>query len=84
VWVAPVALVLWERSRWAGGAWVALFLARPIVWPAYGKNREYDWGPVDHLIGNAYLLAALALCAWAAISLAGRVRSQEVEQPLGA
>lgn len=82
VWVVPVALALWERSRWAGLAWVALFVARPIVWPAYGHNREYGWGLTDHLVGNAYLLAAFALSIWAAVSLAGRVRS--AEQPLGA
>ena len=33
VWAVPVALVLWERSRWAGAAWTAVFVARPIVWP---------------------------------------------------
>ena len=33
VWAVPVALVLWERSRWAGVAWTAVFVARPIVWP---------------------------------------------------
>ena len=44
VWVVPVALVLWERSRWACVAWVAVFMARPIVWPGYGHNREYTWG----------------------------------------
>ena len=66
VWVVPVALVLWQRSRWVGVAWVALFVARPIVWPAYGRNREYDWNAAEHLVGNAYLLAALALCVWAA------------------
>ena len=76
VWAVPVALVLWERSRWAGAAWVAVFVARPIVWPGYGQDREYAWGPLDHLVGNAYLLAALALCVWAAVGSSGR-RSSE-------
>ena len=67
VWVVPVALALWERSRWACAAWVAVFMARPIVWPGYGRNREYTWGLVDHLVGNAYLLAAFALCIWAVV-----------------
>ena len=69
VWAVPVALVLWERSRWACVAWVAVFVARPIVWPAYGRHREYAWSPTDHLLGNAYLLAALGLALWAAVSL---------------
>jgi len=69
VWAVPVALVLWERGRWACVAWVAVFVARPIVWPAYGRNREYDWSVGEHLVGNAYLLAAVALAVWAAVRL---------------
>ena len=75
VWAVPVALVLWERSRWAGAAWTAVFVARPIVWPPYGQGREYGWSPLDHLVGNAYLLAALALSVWAAATLNRRVGS---------
>ncbi|MDQ4052592.1 MAG: glycosyltransferase 87 family protein [Actinomycetota bacterium] len=66
VWAVPVALVLWERSRWAAAAWTAVFVARPVVWPPYGHGREYAWSPPEHLVGNAYLLAALAVSAWAA------------------
>ena len=67
VWAVPVALALWERSRLAGVAWVAVFVARPIVWPGYGNGREYAWSPTDHLVGNGYLLAALALCIWVVV-----------------
>jgi len=70
VWAVPVALVLWERNRWAGLAWAGLFVVRPILWPPWGENREYAWGPVEHLVGNAYLLAALAVCVWAGVTLA--------------
>jgi len=66
VWAVPVALTLWERSRWAGSAWTAVFVARPIVWPPYSHDREFGWSPVEHLVGNTYLLAALALAVWAA------------------
>jgi len=75
VWAAPVALALWERSRWACAAWTVVFVARPIVWPGYGRGREYGWSPVEHLVGNAYLLAALALAVWAAVTLGRRERS---------
>jgi alpha-1,2-mannosyltransferase len=75
VWAVPVALALWERHRWAGAAWTAVFVTRPIVWPPYGQNREFGWSPPDHLVGNAYLLAALALSIWAAATLNRRVRS---------
>ena len=73
VWAVPVALVLWERSRWAGVAWTAVFVARPVVWPPYGQGREYGWSPLEHLVGNAYLLAALAFSVWAAATLNRRV-----------
>ena len=65
------------RSRWccgsaAGGrpsAWTAVFVARPVLWPPYGRGREYGWSPLEHLVGNAYLLAALAFSVWAAATL---------------
>jgi alpha-1,2-mannosyltransferase len=66
VWAVPVALALWERNRWASVAWTAVFVTRPVIWPPYGGAREYDWSPTDHVAGDAYLLAALALCFWAA------------------
>jgi alpha-1,2-mannosyltransferase len=69
VWVVPVALALWKRNRWASAAWTAAFVARPIVWPPWGEHREYGWTPLDHLVGNAYLLAALVLCVWGAARL---------------
>ena len=73
VWAVPIGLMLWERSRWAGVAWTAVFVARPFVWPPWGERREYQWGPIEHIVGNAYLLAALALAIWAAVRLSRRV-----------
>jgi len=61
VWCVPVALVLWERRRWAAVAWTAVFVTRPILWPPWGAGRELDWGALEHLVGNAYVLAALVL-----------------------
>ena len=66
VWAVPVAVLLWEHSRWAAVAWVAVFVTRPVLWPPWGEGRELDWSVPEHLVGNAYLLAALALTAWAA------------------
>jgi alpha-1,2-mannosyltransferase len=84
VWAVPVALVLWERSRWACVAWTAVFVARPILWPPWGRGREYAWSPLDHVVGNAYLLAALVLAAWAALALgrAGDRRSAQSSPPM--
>jgi len=75
VWAVPVALVLWERSRWAAAAWTAVFVARPVIWPPYGRGREYAWSPVEHFFGNAYLLAALTLAVWAAVAIIRPVHS---------
>lgn len=72
VWAVPVAMDLWARSRWMAVGWTAIFVARPIVWPRYGQNREYDWSPLEHVLGNAYLLAAVALSVWASRSLRRR------------
>lgn len=65
VWAVPIALALWERHRWAAAGWAAVFVARPVVWPPYGQRREYAWDPLDHVVGNAYLIAALVLVAGA-------------------
>jgi alpha-1,2-mannosyltransferase len=69
VWAVPIALALWERSRWVCAVWTAVFVARPIIWPPNSRGREYGWSPVEHVVGNAYLLAALTLSAWAAVAL---------------
>jgi alpha-1,2-mannosyltransferase len=69
VWALPVSLVLWERSRLAAVAWTAVFVTRPILWPPWGAHREDDWSVLDHLVGNAYVLAAVALAGWAALAL---------------
>jgi len=83
VWAVPVALVLWERSRWASAAWVGVFVARPMVWLPYGRGREYGWGPPEHLVGNPYLLAALAFSVWAAATLRRRATLPGRFQPAG-
>lgn len=69
VWAVPVAVALWERSRWAAVAWSAVFVSRPILWPPWGEARELEWGVADHVAGNAYLLAALVLAAGVAATI---------------
>jgi alpha-1,2-mannosyltransferase len=66
VWAVPIALALWERSRPVALAWTAVFVTRPFVWLPWGHRREYGWTPLEHVVGNAYLLSALALCAYLA------------------
>jgi alpha-1,2-mannosyltransferase len=76
VWAVPVALALWDRSRWAAAAWAAVFVARPMLWPPGGGGREYGWSPSDQLVGNAYVVAALALAGWAAFAVARAARTR--------
>jgi alpha-1,2-mannosyltransferase len=71
VWAVPLTLVVWERSRVVAVAWAAVFVARPIWWPPGAESREYAWGPVEQLLGNSYVLAALALTAWVAVTTLG-------------
>jgi alpha-1,2-mannosyltransferase len=73
VWAAPIGLALWDRSRWAGVVWTAVFVVHPYTWPPWEQSREYGWSPIDHVLGNAYLLAALALAMCAAARLSRRV-----------
>jgi alpha-1,2-mannosyltransferase len=69
VWVLPMALALWDCSRCAAVAWTAVFVARPILWPPWGEQRELDWNLLDQVVGNAYLLAAVAVAVWAGATL---------------
>jgi alpha-1,2-mannosyltransferase len=70
VWAVPLALLLWERSRWTAIVWTAVFVAQPMTWLPWGERREFGWTPIQHVVGNAYLLAALGvavvLAPWAA------------------
>ncbi|WP_244931392.1 glycosyltransferase 87 family protein [Nocardioides sp. W7] len=68
VWAAPAVVVLWRRSRRIAVAWTALFASACIWWPPHREDRELGWGPLDHLVGNAYVWAALLLGGWAAAS----------------
>ena len=83
VWAAPIALVLWERSRWAAVAWSAVFVTRPMLWPPWGDGREYSWSAPEHLVGNAYLIAALVLCAWAVLALRNASRPPPAAESAG-
>ena len=80
VWAVPLTLVLWQRSPWAGAAWAAVFVARPILWPPWGEHREFEWGPLEHVLGNAYLLAAVVLAIWAGAGLRRRLGAPALVQ----
>ncbi|CUR58531.1 conserved membrane hypothetical protein [metagenome] len=72
VWAVPLAVALWERSRVAATVWTAVFVARPVVWPPYGRGSEYHWSAVEQIAGSSYVIAALSLTAWAAYATTAR------------
>lgn len=41
---------------------VVIFLSTPQWWVPHSEDRELGWGPVEHLVGDAYLI-------WAAVFL---------------
>jgi alpha-1,2-mannosyltransferase len=81
VWAVPIALALWSHSRVAAALWAAVFVARPILWPPWAEQREYGWHWYEHLYGNAYVLAAVVLVGWLAVSI--RPASPVTRPPMG-
>jgi len=80
VWAAPAAVVLLGANRVAAVAWVALFASCSIWWPPHRDDTELGWTPAEHLVGNAYLIAALLLAAYVAV-LAVRSPGRRGEAP---
>ncbi|MFN3338710.1 MAG: glycosyltransferase 87 family protein [Dietzia sp.] len=73
VWAVPavVLTVVWaaraaERGDDDERGWLALagtgiviFLTTPQWWFPHNEGRELGWGPIEHLVGDAYLIWAL-------------------------
>lgn len=82
VWLVPLAVVLWTcglpRARTAAVVVVAVAGARSIWWSPFRNGREYDWSLAQGLVGNAYVLLAVALLVvatwWAAAPGGSRTR----------
>jgi len=80
IWAVPIGLALWTYSRWASVLWTAVFVSRMFVWPPWRHGREYSWGLIDHIFGNAYLLAAFGVCLWAVVVLSRQSRQLRSDQ----
>ncbi|WP_198427052.1 hypothetical protein, partial [Acinetobacter baumannii] len=50
-----------ERS-WLilAGTGIVIFLSTPQWWVPHRDDLELGWGPLEHLVGNAYLIWGLA------------------------
>lgn len=66
VWICPVIVVLacsGGRSRRVASALVFVVFAVGMIWRVpSGDDREYQWGPVESLLGNSYLVTAVVVC----------------------
>lgn len=76
VWVVPavVLALVWaaraeendddDKRAWLilAGTGVVIFLSTPQWWVPNSHDRELGWGPLEHLVGDAYLI-------WAAVFL---------------
>jgi len=83
VWAAPLAVALWPLSRAVAGAWTLVFVSVCIFWPPHRDDRELLWTPAEHLVGNAYLLAALAVTVYVGMWLSTRTRPPAALRPPG-
>jgi alpha-1,2-mannosyltransferase len=67
VWAVPLAWCLVRRSRVAAVGLTLVFCSTVIWWPPAADDREVLWNAGQQVIGNAYLLALLLVCAYLAI-----------------
>ncbi|MFD8496664.1 glycosyltransferase 87 family protein [Amycolatopsis sp. NPDC059657] len=85
VWIAPALLVFARSAKpWLTLVLAAVFVIPPFTLPPAGGDRELAWSPVEHVIGNVYLILALAFLTWQLLAsrrlAAGRHEQQEHEQ----
>lgn len=69
VWIVPATIVLAARAttgRAVAGlaAVIAIFIIAPHSLLPNNDFRELSWGPLEHVIGNSYLLLALGFLGW--------------------
>jgi alpha-1,2-mannosyltransferase len=76
VWAVPAAIALWGVTRIGAALWAGVFASGMIWYPPHRDDLELGWVPVEHVIGNAYLIAALLLPAYAAVAVARRTRAE--------
>ncbi|AWH97031.1 glycosyltransferase 87 family protein [Dietzia psychralcaliphila] len=89
VWAVPaVVLTLVWAARASGrgdddergwlimaGTGIVIFLTTPQWWFPHDQGRELGWGPIEHLVGDAYLLWALVFLVMVGVRAARLGRS---------
>ena len=72
-WIWVVALAGYLAGRWAALAGVAaVFTGRTLAMVPEGGHRELLWNPLQAVLGNAYVLAALTVGAMFTVRLLRR------------
>jgi alpha-1,2-mannosyltransferase len=73
VWAAPLAVVLAARSVAWAIAWASVFVAAPFWLLPTADDRELTWSVWQQVVGDAYLLIALALLVGLALEALRRL-----------
>lgn len=64
VWALPALLCLAVSARRLAVAGVALFAVGPQCWLPHGGDRELSWAPWQQVVGDSYVLCAVAVIGW--------------------
>ena len=69
VWIVPATVLFAARATrpvavFGLAATVTIFIVAPHAWLPKNGYQELSWGPVEHVVGNSYLLLALGFLAW--------------------
>jgi alpha-1,2-mannosyltransferase len=74
VWAAPALLCLATSARRLAVTGFVLFAVGPQCWLPRGGNSELGWAPWQQILGDSYVLCAVAVIGWFAYrALAGNV-----------
>jgi len=58
VWAVPLVVLLLTRGAyWRAAVVAAFFVVAVIMFVPNGGDAEFGWGPVEFVLGNAYVLA---------------------------
>ena len=66
VWALPALLCLAVSARRLALAGLVLFAVGPQCWLPQGGDRELSWVPWQQIIGDSYVLGAVAVVGWLA------------------
>jgi alpha-1,2-mannosyltransferase len=64
VWAVPALLCLAVSARRLAITGFVLFAVGPQCWLPQGANRELNWAPWQQILGDSYVLCAVAVVGW--------------------